>query len=94
MTGEITLRGHVLPIGGLAEKTMAARRAGIRRLYIPAHNRVDWVDLDDDLREGMEVEFIENVQEVWNEIFPQELIAERRRNPRISTRESASPPAM
>jgi ATP-dependent Lon protease len=94
LTGEITLRGHVLAVGGLAEKTMAARRAGIRKMFIPAHNRVDWFDLDNDLREGMEVEFIENVQEVWNEIFPKELIAERRRNPRIASRESAPPPAM
>jgi ATP-dependent Lon protease len=69
MTGEITLRGHVLPIGGLAEKVMAARRAGIRKLFIPATNRADWFDLDGDLRTDIEVEFIESVEDVWQQIF-------------------------
>ncbi len=69
MTGEITLRGHVLPIGGLAEKTMAAKRAGIRKLMIPAENEPDWLELDKPLRHGMEVVFIENVADVWREIF-------------------------
>lgn len=91
MTGEITLRGHVLSIGGLAEKTMAARRAQIRKMYIPATNRVDWFDLDADLREGMEVEFIETVEQVWDEIFPQEIRAERRTSAGRSPRESATP---
>jgi len=69
MTGEITLRGHVLPVGGLAEKLMAARRAGICKLYIPAANRPDWFDLDTQLREGVDAVFVESIEEVWNDIF-------------------------
>lgn len=69
MTGEITLRGNVLPIGGLAEKIMAAKRAGIARLFIPHENRVNWFDLDEELRSDVNVFFVENVAEVWKEVF-------------------------
>jgi ATP-dependent Lon protease len=69
MTGEITLRGHVLPIGGLAEKVMAARRAQIKKVFVPAANRVDWFDLDPDLRSDIDVQFVENIEEVWNDLF-------------------------
>jgi ATP-dependent Lon protease len=71
MTGEITLRGHILPVGGLAEKLMAARRAGICKLYVPAANRPDWFDLTAELREGVDAVFVENIEEVWNDIFPE-----------------------
>ena len=70
MTGEITLRGNVLPIGGLAEKVVAARRAQIRTLFVPEANRVDWFDLDAELRDGMTVHFVENVEQLWNHVFP------------------------
>ncbi len=70
MTGEITLRGHVLPIGGLAEKTMAAKRAGIRKLIIPADNKPDWLELDSALRKDMHITYAENVADVWRELFP------------------------
>ncbi len=70
MTGEITLRGYVLPIGGLAEKTMAAKRAGIRKLIIPAENEPDWLELDKPLRSGLEVVYAENIVDVWRVLFP------------------------
>jgi ATP-dependent Lon protease len=70
MTGEITLRGHVLPIGGLPEKVMAAKRAKISRIYIPADNHADWEELDASLRDGLEVKFVESIEEVWKDIFP------------------------
>jgi ATP-dependent Lon protease len=69
MTGEITLRGNVLPIGGLPEKVMAAKRAKIRKLFIPADNRVNWADLDKELQRDIEVQFVRNTSEVWAEIF-------------------------
>jgi ATP-dependent Lon protease len=89
MTGEITLRGHVLPIGGLAEKVMAAKRAGIKRLFIPADNRVNWADLDAELRENIEVQFVENIEEVWKNIFPVKKPKTSGRSK--ATRASASP---
>jgi ATP-dependent Lon protease len=89
MTGEITLRGHILPIGGLAEKVMAARRAEIRKLFVPAANRVDWFDLDEDLRTDMAVEFVENIEEIWKDIFPLKSSAAAKRKTAVSTRSSS-----
>jgi len=64
MTGEITLRGRVLPIGGLNEKTVAARRMGLRQIVLPKGNAKDLADLPDDVRNGLEFSFVENMDEV------------------------------
>ncbi len=72
MTGEITLRGHILPIGGLAEKVMASRRAQLQKVFVPLGNRADWFDLDADLRNGLQVEFVENIEQVWAQLFRRE----------------------
>ena len=64
MTGEITLRGLVLPIGGIKEKVLAARRAGIRTVILPERNRKDLVDVPEDARQDLDFEFAETVGEV------------------------------
>jgi ATP-dependent Lon protease len=64
MTGEITLRGLVLPIGGLKEKTLAAMRAGIKTVIVPALNRKDLPDLPPLVRKKLKFRFVENVDEV------------------------------
>ena len=64
MTGEITLSGLVFPIGGLKEKAMAAHRAGIRRLLIPARNEADVDDIPADVRADLEVVFVSRINEV------------------------------
>ena len=64
MTGEVTLRGRVLPIGGLKEKTMAAYRAGIRTLIIPEENRKDLEKIPDYVLEQFNVLPVQDVQEV------------------------------
>lgn len=64
MTGEVTLRGKVLPIGGLKEKVLAAHRAGIRTILLPERNRSDLDELPDDLIHGMQFVFVENVGQV------------------------------
>jgi ATP-dependent Lon protease len=64
MTGEITLTGQVLPIGGLKEKALAAQRAGIRRLIVPARNEPDIEDIPAHLRRKMRFVLVDNVQEV------------------------------
>ena len=61
MTGEITLRGRVLPIGGLREKTMAAYRAGIKTIVIPADNNADLAELDNIVKENIEFVTAENM---------------------------------
>ncbi len=64
MTGEITLRGKVLPVGGVKEKVLAARRVGIREVVLPARNEKDLIDVPAPLQEGMTFHFVENVDEV------------------------------
>ena len=64
MTGEITLRGLVLPIGGLKEKTLAAMRAGIRQVVVPKRNEKDPPDIPEEVRNGLQWHFVENVDQV------------------------------
>lgn len=64
MTGEVTLRGRVLPIGGLKEKTLAAKRMGIRRVIIPSRNRKDLEDIPKYIKKDMEFNFIDTMDDV------------------------------
>jgi ATP-dependent Lon protease len=64
MTGEVTLRGRVLPIGGLKEKLLAALRGGIRTVLIPAENEKDLVELPSTVKEGLEIVPVDHVDEV------------------------------
>lgn len=64
MTGEVTLHGKVLPIGGVKEKVLAAHRAGVGTVILPAENRHDADDLPDDVRDSVEIHFVEQVTEV------------------------------
>ncbi len=64
MTGEITLRGKVLPVGGIKEKVLAARRAGIRTVILPRRNENDLDDIPAELRAEMETIFVDTVDEV------------------------------
>jgi ATP-dependent Lon protease len=65
MTGEITLRGNVLPIGGLKEKILAARRAKVKKVIIPHLNLKDLDDLPKDVRSSLQIIPVENVTEVF-----------------------------
>ena len=64
MTGEITLTGLVLPIGGIKEKMLAARRAGIKTVILPKRNEADLEDIPEELRKDLKFVFVENVDEV------------------------------
>ena len=64
MTGEITLRGNVLPIGGLNEKLMAAQRAGVKTVIIPHRNTKDLTDLPGEIRQGIKLHLVETMDEV------------------------------
>jgi len=65
MTGEITLRGNVLPIGGVKEKVLAAQRAGVRRMILPAPNKKDLIDIPQKVKKQMEFIFVEEIQDVF-----------------------------
>lgn len=66
MTGEITLRGRVLPIGGLKEKLLAAKYAKIKEVLVPAENRPDIQELDNEITDGLTVTFVSSMKEVLN----------------------------
>jgi ATP-dependent Lon protease len=63
MTGEISLRGLVLPVGGIKEKVVAAHGAGIRRVMLPARNRKDYEDIPEEARREVEFIWLERVEE-------------------------------
>ncbi|RCU07999.1 endopeptidase La, partial [Acinetobacter baumannii] len=60
MTGEVTLTGKILPIGGVKEKTIAARRGGVKTIIFPAANRRDFDELAPNVKEGLDVHFVED----------------------------------
>ena len=70
MTGEVTLTGLVLPIGGVKEKVLAARRAGINRVILPQGNKKDLRELPDHVRQEMQFHFVERVEDVLALIIP------------------------
>ena len=67
MTGEITLRGRVLPIGGLKEKLLAARYAGIGQVLVPVENKPDIQEMDAEITEGLKISFVETMNDVLKE---------------------------
>ena len=67
MTGEITLRGRVLPIGGLKEKMLAAKKAGIQKILVPADNAKDVEEISDEIKSGMKICFVEQMEDVIKE---------------------------
>jgi len=78
MTGEISLVGQVLPVGGLKEKILAAHRAGIKTILAPAANRADIEEnVPDSVKEGIRFVYVEDVRQVLQEVFKDEPVAER-----------------
>ncbi len=75
MTGEVTLTGLVLPIGGVKEKVLAARRAGLKRVILPRGNQKDLRDLPDEVRKEMEFKFADRVEDVLAEMLPGLVVA-------------------
>lgn len=67
MTGEITLRGRVLPIGGLKEKTLAAKNAGIKTVLVPVKNEKDIAEIDDEILKGLKIVYVESMEDVLKE---------------------------
>ena len=69
MTGEITLRGRVLPIGGLKEKTLAAKNAGIKTICVPKKNEKDIDEISPEIKKGLEIVFVEQMKDVLDVTF-------------------------
>jgi Lon-like ATP-dependent protease len=78
MTGEVSLVGQVLPVGGLKEKILAAHRAGIKTILAPAANRADIEEnVPESVKTGIRFVYVENVREVLYEVFKDDKVVER-----------------
>ncbi|HDK37916.1 MAG TPA: endopeptidase La, partial [Thiolapillus brandeum] len=69
MTGELTLTGEVFPVGGIQEKVIAARRAGIRELVLPSDNKGDWEEIPLHIRKGIKIHFAETYEDILPWVF-------------------------
>lgn len=69
LTGEVSLTGKVLPVGGIKEKVISAKRAGVKTLALPQDNMKDFTDLADYIKEGFEVHFVSNYDELYKVAF-------------------------
>ena len=69
MTGEVTLRGRVLPVGGLKEKILAAKQLGIKDILVPKENEKDIFEISDEIKEGLTIKYVETMEEVIKEAF-------------------------
>ncbi|MFM8243177.1 MAG: S16 family serine protease, partial [Crocinitomicaceae bacterium] len=74
MTGEITLRGDVLPVGGIKEKILAAKRAGIKEIIMCSKNKQDVDDINPDYLKGLKIHYVEKMKEVLNLSLTKELV--------------------
>lgn len=78
MTGEVSLVGQVLPVGGLKEKILAAHRAGIKTILVPTANRADIEEnVPESVKTGIQFVYVENVREVLHEVFKDEKVVGR-----------------
>jgi ATP-dependent Lon protease len=94
MTGEITLSGQVLPVGGIKEKLLAAKRAGVREVLLPAENEPNvQQDLPVEQREGLELRYVKTIEEVVNLALEKEPVSGEERSPRDMAWVQASGPA-
>jgi len=81
MTGEITLRGQVLPVGGIKEKSLAARRAGVTTFVLPRRNEVDLDDLPKELREELTFVLADRLDDVLASAMPEDFHMRRQQFP-------------
>ena len=77
MTGEITLRGEVLPIGGLNEKLLAAQRSGIKKVLIPKENEKDLKEISDKIKKGLEIISVEKLDDAVKHIFKKKFVKKK-----------------
>jgi ATP-dependent Lon protease len=76
MTGEITLRGMVLPVGGIKEKVLAAKRAGIEKVFLPQKNEKDVAEIEKDVLGDLDIEYLERMEPLFDHILEKEVITD------------------
>jgi ATP-dependent Lon protease len=81
MTGELTLTGRILPIGGLKEKLLAAIRNGMYQVLLPLDNQEDWEELDKEIKKALKVHFVENAEEAFAVLFDKTILKKTKNRP-------------
>ncbi|MBD3184493.1 endopeptidase La [Candidatus Poribacteria bacterium] len=98
MTGEITLRGRILPIGGVKEKVLAASRAGINEIILPMKNKKDLQEIPEEIRDKVEIHLVDNMDEVlciaFPTVFTPEGLCERRENSQFTPTQTPYKPGV
>jgi ATP-dependent Lon protease len=69
MTGEITLTGRILPVAGIQDKVLAARRAKVKTVLVPSRNRADVQELSEDMKKGIDIRLVDTVAEVVDAVL-------------------------
>jgi ATP-dependent Lon protease len=92
MTGEITLRGKVLPVGGIKEKVIAAHRAGVKKVILPEDNEKDLEEVPDFVREDMEFSFVEDIDEIMKQVLENGKGKKPKSAPKAKKETSTKPP--
>jgi len=80
MTGELTLTGRILPIGGLKEKLLAAIRNSMKEALLPLDNKEDWDELDNDIKKALKVHFVENAEEAFGILFGKGILKTKKKS--------------
>ena len=93
MTGEVTLRGKVLPVGGIKEKVLAARRMGIHSIVVPARNDKDLKELPANVKRGMEFVLVDHMDQVLDVSLAKGTRARRRPQVALSARRGVASPS-
>ena len=86
MTGELTLTGRILPIGGIKEKLLAAVRNNMEEVLLPEDNREDWQELDDDIKKALNIHFVENAVDAFGIIFGNSILKKKRAKPTVKSK--------
>jgi len=94
MTGEITLRGKVLPIGGVKEKLLAAHRAGSRTVILPRDNEKDLADIPVSIQQELSIRFVENMDEVLELALEREIMVQPVLGDKTETSVGLEPPTL
>jgi ATP-dependent Lon protease len=92
MTGEITLRGLVLPVGGIKEKVLAAKRAGIKKVVLPQQNQKDIEEIDRVALRGLQVVYVSEMKEVLEAVLAARPISDPRKVFKVTERERRRDP--
>ena len=90
MTGELTLTGRILPIGGLKEKLLASIRNGMEEVLLPSDNEEDWEELDDDIKKALKVHFVGIASEAFAILFGKTILRKTIKAPikKVQTRKA------